>query len=134
MTHSALNQVLSLPELLVQILEHLDIRNLLLAQRVCRKWANQIQHSPSLQKALFLAPSRPTGESPIYNSVLREEFLSFFPDNNDPPSYLRVPGDCYPPLDMPVGRSFPPDSSAPQAPSRHPVVDDASRAGSSTHL
>ncbi|PYI00860.1 hypothetical protein BO78DRAFT_401783 [Aspergillus sclerotiicarbonarius CBS 121057] len=129
MTHTALDQVLSIPELLVQILGHLDVRNLLLAQQVCRGWATQIQRSTYLQQALFLAPAAPIDESPVYNPLLRETFPSFFPDDSQSPSYLRTPGDCFPPLDIPSGSSYPDDFPAPEAPRDHPVVDDAARAG-----
>ncbi|RAK94917.1 uncharacterized protein BO80DRAFT_292012 [Aspergillus ibericus CBS 121593] len=129
MAHSTLGQVLSIPELLVQILGHLDVRTLLIAQRVCRTWATQIQRSTYLQQALFLAPA-PSTEIPIYNPLLRETFPSFFPDIDDQnPSYLRTPGDCFPPLNIPSGPSYPEGLPAPEAPHDHPIVDDAARAG-----
>lgn len=45
-------------ELLERTLQYLPIRDLLLAQRVCRTWRSLISSSPSLQEALFLRPSK----------------------------------------------------------------------------
>ncbi|KAI9372309.1 hypothetical protein BJX61DRAFT_508003 [Aspergillus egyptiacus] len=58
MTASATNKVLSLAELLEQILFNLPQRDLLLAQRVSGRWRNIIENSPPLQKKLFFQPSR----------------------------------------------------------------------------
>ncbi|KAL4954382.1 hypothetical protein BDW69DRAFT_163300, partial [Aspergillus filifer] len=56
-TRSAANRVLETPELLEMILVQTDMRTLLIsAQRVCRTWKALIDHSPSLQRALFFTP------------------------------------------------------------------------------
>ncbi|KAL1640921.1 hypothetical protein SLS58_006537 [Diplodia intermedia] len=49
-------KVLQTTELLVLILAALPIKDLLLAQRVCRRFAALIQTSPALQQALFFRP------------------------------------------------------------------------------
>lgn len=57
--------VFAIPELLENILYHLDMRTLLLAQRVGQEFAAQIQTSPKLQRALFFRPEEP-GTTPTY--------------------------------------------------------------------
>ncbi|KAJ5970615.1 uncharacterized protein N7479_000533 [Penicillium vulpinum] len=81
-TKSAINKVLSTPEILEMILVQLDMRTLLTsAQLVCYNWANLISESPSIQKALFFTPigANEWGEEKIINPLLRETFPSFFP-------------------------------------------------------
>ncbi|TKA71628.1 hypothetical protein B0A49_03031 [Cryomyces minteri] len=53
-------RVVNIVELLEQILLHLPMVDLLLAQRVCRRWRALIIHSVHLQRALFLRPA-PSG-------------------------------------------------------------------------
>lgn len=59
MYHHAANTFLALPELLEHMLLQLPIRDILLAQRVCKFWAHAIKTSPSLQTATFLRPTKP---------------------------------------------------------------------------
>ncbi|KAK3690775.1 hypothetical protein LTR37_018997 [Vermiconidia calcicola] len=46
-------------ELVENVLSFLPMRDLLLDQRVCRKWANTITGSKQLQQALYFAPAKP---------------------------------------------------------------------------
>ncbi|KAJ5788514.1 hypothetical protein N7457_003504 [Penicillium paradoxum] len=50
--------VFFLPELVERILINLDMRELLLAQRVSRRWNDIILSSPTLQNKLFFTPAR----------------------------------------------------------------------------
>ncbi|KAK3623062.1 hypothetical protein LTR56_021815 [Elasticomyces elasticus] len=51
----AVQEVLTLPELLECILLNLPIRDLLFSQKVCRRWKAAVDSSP-IQKALFFRP------------------------------------------------------------------------------
>lgn len=53
---SAIPAVFDTTELLETVLVSVDIKTLLLAQRVCRKWKAVINANPSIQKKLFLLP------------------------------------------------------------------------------
>ncbi|KFY43191.1 hypothetical protein V494_02083 [Pseudogymnoascus sp. VKM F-4513 (FW-928)] len=55
---SAANAVLSIPELLEAILLDVDMKTLLLSQRVNRNWASIITASSVLQQALFFQPAQ----------------------------------------------------------------------------
>lgn len=55
----ALNRALGIFELLERILLELPMVDILLVQRVCRRWKAVIQDSLPLQRALFLAPLDP---------------------------------------------------------------------------
>lgn len=59
------SEVFGIPELLENILSHLDMRTLLLAQRTSQEFAAQIHTSPKLQRALFFRPKEP-GTTPIH--------------------------------------------------------------------
>ncbi|OJJ70056.1 hypothetical protein ASPBRDRAFT_45398 [Aspergillus brasiliensis CBS 101740] len=112
---------LFIPEVLERILIHLDMRTLLLSQRVCTAWATIIQESPLLQQALFFAPTKwRAKEDSIYNPLLVERFPPFFPNTikND----LVQPRDCYPPHFLPS--QYVGDDCA----WSHPVKDDLTRA------
>ncbi|KXT09269.1 hypothetical protein AC579_2127 [Pseudocercospora musae] len=52
----AADAVLSTTELLESILEHLPMKDLLLNQRVCKKWQAVVSQSPYLQQKLFFQP------------------------------------------------------------------------------
>ncbi|KAK5697849.1 hypothetical protein LTR97_006807 [Elasticomyces elasticus] len=54
--HSAFNAVLLTTELLEHILSQLPMKDLLLAQRVSRKWRDVIAQSKELQQQLFMLP------------------------------------------------------------------------------
>lgn len=47
---------LGTPELLEEILMHMDSRDILLNQRVCKLWAKTIDHSIWLQRMIFMKP------------------------------------------------------------------------------
>ncbi|OQE29430.1 hypothetical protein PENSTE_c002G07042 [Penicillium steckii] len=70
----------SLPnELLETILIQVDsIQTILLAQRVCRQWANCIQKSPTIQRKLFFRPA-PVNSPPERNPLLALKFPYWFP-------------------------------------------------------
>jgi hypothetical protein len=79
----ATNKVLCLVELLELILLKLPMRDLLLAQRVCRQWRACIRSSNRLQQKLFLQTSQPcprpdTNLTVEINPLLQETFPTFF--------------------------------------------------------
>ncbi|MCG4255606.1 F-box protein, partial [Acetobacter senegalensis] len=47
---------LLLPDILFELLPHLDFCSLLTCQRVCRTWASAISRSRDAQQRLFLVP------------------------------------------------------------------------------
>ncbi|KAK3623230.1 hypothetical protein LTR56_021710 [Elasticomyces elasticus] len=51
-------KVLSIPELLEEILLDLSTKEILFAQKVCKTWKQIIDTTPSLQRALFFVPAR----------------------------------------------------------------------------
>jgi len=51
-----MTKVLAIPELLKDILSDLDVKTLLLSQRVCKAFRATITKSTRLQQALFLTP------------------------------------------------------------------------------
>lgn len=54
--HSLFDAVFLTTELLENVLRHLPMKDLLLAQRVSRKWSGVIKQSKELQQALFFVP------------------------------------------------------------------------------
>jgi len=61
-----------------KILLHLPARDLLLYQRVCQRWSNLINESPSLQTALFFQQSSSPSSPPTINPLLKEVFPAWF--------------------------------------------------------
>lgn len=51
-------KVFAMYELLETILHVLPTKDLLLSQRVCRTWRNNITRSEKLQRALFILPAK----------------------------------------------------------------------------
>ncbi|KAK0322498.1 hypothetical protein LTR82_006457 [Friedmanniomyces endolithicus] len=111
---SPASQVLQLPELLELILLHLSQKDLLLSQRVSRTFRSTINHSPTLQRALFLAPdwklecagpfglqhpTRYPGPKPENNRLL----LRAFPGNY-PTVSLVIVNDSPTPAEFATGR------------------------------
>lgn len=78
---SAADQVLRIPELLESILQNFTQRELLLAQRVSRRFNSTINGSIRLQRALFLAPdwSRDPRRKPENNRLLLRAFPGCYP-------------------------------------------------------
>ncbi|KAL2833484.1 hypothetical protein BJY01DRAFT_239519 [Aspergillus pseudoustus] len=79
----ATGRVLRLPELFEQILTNLPMRDLLLAQRVCRRWKEFILSSRRLKHKLFLQTPRscpqPEASTNIeFNPLLQDMFPGFF--------------------------------------------------------
>ncbi|KOS40770.1 hypothetical protein ACN38_g8357 [Penicillium nordicum] len=75
----------NLPEELIEIILILvnDEQTLLLAQRVCQRWAHCIRDSRILQQALFFQPKQPTLPKttiPRQNPLLAVKFPYWFPD------------------------------------------------------
>ncbi|OQE46723.1 hypothetical protein PENCOP_c001G07112 [Penicillium coprophilum] len=75
------------PEELIEVILILvdDEQTLLLAQRVCRRWARCIQASRALQQALFyrpLQPALPNTTIPQRNSLLAAKFPYWFPNDD----------------------------------------------------
>jgi hypothetical protein len=54
---SAASQVFDLPELLELVLRNLDPRELFAVERVCRSFHNALHGSPTLRRAMYLAPA-----------------------------------------------------------------------------
>lgn len=74
---SITSKVFSVPELFTHILLELPMRDLLLAQRVCREWKDAITNSAVLQRALFFLPdidNEKEGMEPRFNPLLAEAF------------------------------------------------------------
>lgn len=83
---STAQTVLSTPELLAEILSWLDMRTLLLSQRVSRQWRDLIAGTPALQRALFIEPVAATSSAELVrdrkrNPLLQEVFRPFFKEN-----------------------------------------------------
>ncbi|RYP84867.1 hypothetical protein DL769_001061 [Monosporascus sp. CRB-8-3] len=77
---------LSIPELLVQILSELDLRTLLLSQRVSKNWRDTIVRAPELQRALFFEPIAASSADELTagrrrNPLLEAAFPPFFREN-----------------------------------------------------
>lgn len=75
---TSLVTVLYTSELLGAILLELDLRDLLLAQIVSRRWRDAITKSPTIQQKLFLAPISNKDEESYFNPLLQEVFPFFF--------------------------------------------------------
>jgi len=60
---TAAQLVLSIPEILEQILLSLFMKDVFVFQRINKTWRDTIQNSPSLQRKLFLTPWSPVGET-----------------------------------------------------------------------
>jgi len=72
---SAAETVLKTPELVEMILVHLDLNQLLFAQRVCRHWKEITRDSQKLKRALYLSPITKIDERiPIDNAWLKSRF------------------------------------------------------------
>ncbi len=83
---SAAEKVFSTPELLMEILSGLDMRTLLLSQRVSKQWQYIIAKTRVLQRALFFEPITATSDAKLVrdrelNPLLREVFPPFFREN-----------------------------------------------------
>ncbi|KAF7915021.1 uncharacterized protein EAE98_011344 [Botrytis deweyae] len=76
---------LYVPETLTKILSHLDIKTLLLSQRVSRQWAELIQTSPHLQECLFFKNATRNTEVTL-NPLLAEKFPAWFNTIEEEPS------------------------------------------------
>jgi hypothetical protein len=74
------------PELLEAILLGVgDEKTVLLAQRVCRRWADCIRQSSAIQQDLFFQPANPIlpgCQIPRQNPLLAAKFPYWFPDDN----------------------------------------------------
>ena len=75
--------VLSIWELLELILLCLDMRTLLLSQRVCRHWHEVIMRSKPIQQVLFFMPIEPTNvphdartRNPLLEEILWPRFVN----------------------------------------------------------
>jgi hypothetical protein len=64
------------PELIDAILQHIDIKTLLLAQRVSHTWQNTIASSPQLQEALFIRPK--TSPTRLYTCSWKGDKFHYF--------------------------------------------------------
>ena len=80
---SSIQEVLSTPELLVEILSGLDMRTLLLSQRVSRFWQGLVTGTPALQRLLFFEPIAAKSNAELtkhreINPLLQAAFPPFF--------------------------------------------------------
>jgi hypothetical protein len=87
-------QALIIYEILQYILLALPIRDLLLAQRVCRQWRSLIQESQPIQRALFFVPT--TMADPDTNPVSIYQF-----ETNS-----LLASACAPHFEIPIHREF----------------------------
>lgn len=85
-------------ELLENILRHLPMKDLLLVQRVCRKWRAVITSNKELQQALYFIPIEPTfrwkDERPPVRKLTRVP--SDTPISEDPPFSIFESGSFNP--------------------------------------
>ncbi|KAF2802021.1 uncharacterized protein BDZ99DRAFT_577233 [Mytilinidion resinicola] len=79
------SQALSIVELLEQVFLELPIRYIITCRRVCRQWKDVIDQTPSLQRALWMAP--PTS-GPLEKWRCRET-------QRASPAHLRIPFDLF---------------------------------------
>ena len=78
-TPTVRDHVLFITELLEMILLQLDMRTLLISQRVCRKWSSLIRSSSRIQETLFFKPVLPDSvPTKVQNPLLAEVFPPFF--------------------------------------------------------
>ncbi|TGO89149.1 hypothetical protein BPOR_0123g00200 [Botrytis porri] len=75
---------LYVPETLTKILSHLDVKTLLLSQRVSKQWAEIIQTHPHLQECLFFKPAARNTEVTL-NPLLTEKFPDWFCTSEEEP-------------------------------------------------
>ena len=78
MSRSVTSTLLSTIEIMESVLFALPMRDLLLAQRVCKQWQQLITQSPQLQRKLFLRPSPSSEAEPEFNDLLMEVFPPLF--------------------------------------------------------
>ncbi|KAJ7763416.1 hypothetical protein B0H16DRAFT_1527814 [Mycena metata] len=96
---TALDTVISSPELVELILARLPLRNLLVtASRVNKMW-NAITLTPTLQRILFFQPE-PSNWRPLRNPLLMELFPPFFAPQG-PHGRWYWPGDAESIAEMP---------------------------------
>ncbi|KAJ5655185.1 hypothetical protein N7507_007135 [Penicillium longicatenatum] len=93
--YSARTQALALPEIVISILQQMDMRTLVIAQRVSRMWVDLIRGSTSLQQCLFFLPvsENCSPAPPMPNQLLGEAFPSFFPSKDIKASPNGLPTD-----------------------------------------
>ncbi|PLB46120.1 hypothetical protein P170DRAFT_512694 [Aspergillus steynii IBT 23096] len=84
-----------IPELMEQILLHLDMRTLLTSARVCSSWNTVIRDSPKIQTALFFRPmpetetqNHPRTTNPLITQIMWPQFFSTY-FNTDPPRKIQ---------------------------------------------
>ena len=77
---SSTPEPLQIVELLEQILLHLPMRDLLLAQRVCTRWHSLVTQSKRIQRALYFLPAATpiTGLRYPFNPLLACAFADYF--------------------------------------------------------
>ncbi|KAF2501434.1 hypothetical protein BU16DRAFT_534108 [Lophium mytilinum] len=97
---SATSRVLSTTELLEHILLRLPPPSLLFAQRICTTWRSLIQRSLPLQRALFLAPTRPLLDAsgppytlPTVNPFLDSAFAGHIDRHSKPTRWVTAQGE-----------------------------------------
>jgi F-box-like len=76
----AAKKVLEITELLETILSRLELRDLVVAQRVCKRWHSLINVSPKLQRAMFMLPSFSRADV-VFNPALDDLFQDSFGRN-----------------------------------------------------
>lgn len=95
MDSDAQSQVLATMAIMILIFQQLPAHDLLQSQRVCRGWAELIQTTSSLQKALFFEPDDEAVQRD--NPLLQKAFVNFFPSTvyhnyrSSPINCIRLP-------------------------------------------
>lgn len=79
---SAQNTVFTLPELIEAIFFQLDMADLLVIQRVSKRWQNIITTSPALQQKLFFKPVPKSTRQRRFNPLLKDMLPAFFRTDN----------------------------------------------------
>ncbi|KAK4896064.1 hypothetical protein LTR27_005921 [Elasticomyces elasticus] len=94
-THDAGHRLTSVFELLEQVLLEMDMKDILLAQRVNTSFASTIANSKPIQQVLFFAPLDHPDNTPIPNTLLFEQSilqrLPLFLNGSDE---KRIAGHC----------------------------------------
>lgn len=88
-TYESATKTFAIPELLELILLHLDMKMLLLAQRVDTQWRGAIASSKKLQKKLFLLPVESFEEALLLNMIEDHTLVNVWRDG--PPMEIVLP-------------------------------------------
>lgn len=103
-----MDQVFNTTELVEAILLHLHPKDILLSQRVCRKFQNTIQGSLHLRRALFLAPTPPTTDNaPTHDLELKINPIHKEIIQNNTPVHFKLGSSYHAVRDLNVKPAYP---------------------------